>query len=153
MVDLGSIREQSPKQVVALFITNNVFSGNPSLNPYFSISSLPGTPKGARTFELVDFYFGCVIPALQTMVNVAGACDISVTGIKENGEVAGELPFSFTPTSLKAANPMTRANVKAQALTGDYVGLTSVNITITRAVGAGAVGILLVDNVRHVNRC
>lgn len=48
---------------------------------------------------------------------------------------------------------MARADVAAQVLTGDYVGLSNVNITTTTAADAAAAGVLLVDNVKYVNRC
>lgn len=123
------------------------------MNPYFTISALPSTTNGARTFDLLDFSFGCVLPLFQSAINVASSCDISVTGIKPNGERSGELSFSFASTAVTGRNAMSRANVRAQALTGDYIGLSSVNITITRAAVDAAVGVLFVDNVRHVNRC
>ena len=139
--------------MVTLFITNNVLAGDLSLNPHFTISALPGADGGARTFDFIDFYFGCIIPTLQSGINLAGPCDISVTGVKPNGDRVGEISFSFANTALTRKNPMERANVAGRAPAGDYVGLSSVNITITRATLAASLGVLTVDNVRHNNRC
>lgn len=150
---ISTLKPQSPPQVIGLAIDNNIHQGSLTLNPYISISAAPNVNKGAKTFDLIDFYFGCIVPTFQTTVNVAGACSISVTGIREDGSIAGEVPFSFAPTTLLGSNSMSRANVVAQALTGDYVNLKTVNITITDATLNAALGVLFVDNVRHINRC
>lgn len=48
---------------------------------------------------------------------------------------------------------MERANVAGRAPVGDFVGLREVNITITKATVDASVGVLSIDNVKHVNRC
>lgn len=94
-----------------------------------------------------------MLPAFQSEVNVASDCDISVIGIKENGEETDPLPFSFGPTSPFRLYRMAYADVARKGKKGDFTKLRSVKVTIADAAVAAAGAVLVVDDVHHINRC
>lgn len=148
-----NLKPESGTNGAVLFITNDVKAGIVTANPFFTITALPGTVGGAKSFDLLDFYFGCILDTAQDTVNVASACTISVAGYKTTGQKTGELTYSFGNTQLAASNPLVKADVAAQSLLVGYTGLANVTITIIDATPVAANGVLFVDNVQHINHC
>ena len=80
----GGLEVHSPKQG-AVAVTTLTPAGNPG--------SISVSPK-LKSFDLISFYFGCVVVGVGGQASIPDGCAISVSGFRGN-TLVGEQAFDF----------------------------------------------------------
>ena len=144
----------SPNNAIVTFVSNNVDQGSGvDLTTFGLMTAAPGT----KSFDLQSFFFGCIVPAFQTAVNVPAPCSVNVIGYLTSGAEIPVAKFTYT-TQQAATHKMQKVDLVSWASGSAgrtaFTGLQSVRFELTadslNTVVEGIAGVLLVDNVCKV---
>jgi len=91
-------------------------------------------------FDLQSFYFGCVLATQETEAGVPVSCDVTVTGYKNQEQVASQT-VSFAPGLLALSADMTEAQLRG------FSDVDDVEFEVTGLNQVAAA--LLIDNVKY----
>ncbi|EMC95473.1 hypothetical protein BAUCODRAFT_149440 [Baudoinia panamericana UAMH 10762] len=137
----GIVPKSLPNNAVATLSQDILELGSLSLNPFGTIAAASGT----KSFNLVSFYFGCLLSSKTGAADLSEGCTVAVTGYYTNGQQAPEVTFAFAPTSPNAA-PLNLAT-----LPSTYTGLKNVTFGIANAAVQQQDTDFVVDNLVHCN--
>ncbi|KAL8809281.1 MAG: hypothetical protein Q9200_003552 [Gallowayella weberi] len=127
----GSTPHTNPNVIATTLVTAQATRGTPTLTVDY-----PGTVSLA--FDLISFYFGCVIPGGQSAAQAATQCTVLVAGFDANNKEVAKATFTFTPPPTN----LTKAPMIQAVLDSEFSKLH--NVTIVQTIPATQV--LLLDN-------
>ena len=96
-----------------------------------------------RAFDLVSFFFACVLADGVTVTTVAQGCTVSVTGYLPNGTTVGEAPFAFSAATT-GVNNMSLAVLPPQ-----YGGIATAEFGVAASATTPDTTTVPVDNLEH----
>ncbi|KAI9706120.1 MAG: hypothetical protein M1836_005526 [Candelina mexicana] len=129
---------QSPPICIATGINENVIAGTAQITRNYVGSKV-------QYFDLVSFYFGCVVNTVETVAGAPEMCTISVTGFRPGSpsKAVDTIDFTFSPKASVSAS-MIQA-----VLPSTFSGLERVEFAIVEATGTSTTSAMLVDNVKY----
>ncbi|KAI4188453.1 MAG: hypothetical protein L6R41_002132 [Letrouitia leprolyta] len=123
-----------------IYIANGLLS--PNRTPRLSIK---GT--NTRNFDLLSFYYGCLLVTENAQVQASKACTFEISGVKApSGQSVGPNSFKYTPGSLTAAT------MEKATFDSTFVGLQSVSVKLTIPDAEVPLTVFLSDTFQYVLR-
>ncbi|KAI4086943.1 MAG: hypothetical protein L6R37_008372 [Teloschistes peruensis] len=127
----GLAPHTEPNAIATSLVVAQAMNGTPTFTVDF-----PGSTS--LFFDLFSFYFGCVLPTAQGVVQAAQQCSIIVAGFDTFNKERAVATFTFTPPTTNLLNPpMIQA-----ILPSSFVGLHNVSLIQSNSITQ----VLLVDD-------
>lgn len=142
---LSGVQAKSPPNVASIGILKHLTS-NPSSLEISANITITGSTK---SFDLLDFYYGCRLYTASPVVGTSQTCVFSATGINVWGESVSEETFTFVPVGTGLLDSLLNAPMNYKAFP-KFRKMVSVTIRLAESSSSLAT-VMLIDNVGHVN--
>lgn len=97
----------------------------------------------AASFDLNEFYFGCVLGTVQNLISAPINCKVAIGGYNKAGKRVGFAQFSFIPPDSTLLTVMQKA-----PLDGTFKNLDKV-VLVTTYDSVRQLGVTLFDNIAY----